>query len=125
MLLKAATIILCYCETIGREITAVNMRWTTTIKAFVDHWKALEECKKEDGVPDVPKITKHLAVTKWTEAFAYSLAHVMGRRNLTLYYVIRKDSVVPATSLPLAALIGGGLYLYSTEYGSIEGEPVA
>ena len=42
MRLKAATMILLYYETVGREIKAPNMRWTTTIKSFVENWKALE-----------------------------------------------------------------------------------
>ena len=110
MRLKAATVILRYYETVGRDITAPNMRWTTTIKYFVEHWKDLEELKKEADVPDVPKITKHLAVTKWTEAFADFLSHVVRRRTVPLSYVIRKDAVVPAIDLPLAAIFGWGLY---------------
>ena len=35
-----------------------------------------------------------------------------------------KDDVFPAISRPLAAIIGWGLYPYSTEYGSVEGELV-
>ena len=122
MRLKAETMILCYYETVGREITAPNMRWTTTIKSFVENWKALEERKKEADVPDVPKITKHLAVTKWTEAFPDLLAHVMGRSTVALSYVIRKDDVVPAITPPLAAIVGWSLYPYSTDYISVEGE---
>ena len=37
MRLKAATMILRYYGTVGREITAPNMRWTTIIKSFVEH----------------------------------------------------------------------------------------
>ena len=101
------------------------MRWTTTIKYFVEHWKALEEQKKEADVTDVPKIKKHLAITKWTEAFADFLARVMGRRTVTPSYIIRKDVVVPAIAPPLASIVGWGLYPYSTEYGSVEVELVA
>ena len=79
MRLKAATMILRYYETVRRDITAPNMRWTTTIKYFVEHWKALEERKKESDVPDVPKITNYLAVTKWTETFPEFLACVTAR----------------------------------------------
>ena len=112
---KAETMIFCYYETFGREITAPNMRWTTIIKYFVEHWKALEEQKKEADVPDVPKITKHLAVIKWLEAFTDFLAHVIGRRNVHLSYVIRKDAVFPAISPPLAVIFGWGLYPYSVD----------
>ena len=106
MRLKAATAILRYYETVGRESIAANMKWTTTINSFVEHWKALEEQKKEADVTDVQKITKHLAVTKWTEACADFLDRVMGRRTLPLSYVIRKDAVVAAIAPPLAEIIG-------------------
>ena len=49
----------------------------------------------------------------------------MGRRTAPLSYAIRKDAVFPAIALPLAAIMGWGLYPYSTEYGSVEGELVA
>ena len=122
MHLKAATIILRYYETFGREITSLNMMWTTTIKSFNENWKSLEKRKKKADVPDVPKITKHLAFKKWTEAFEDFLACVMGRRTMSLSYVIRKDAVVPALAPHLATIFGWGLYPYSTEYGSVEEE---
>ena len=106
--------ILRYYETAGREITAPNMRWTTTIKYFVEHWKVLEELDKEADFPDVPNITKQLAVTKWTEALADFLARVMGRRTMPLSYVIRKDDFVPEIYLHLAAIVRWGLYPYLT-----------
>ena len=101
------------------------MRWTATIKYFVEHWKALEERKKEADVPDVPKMTKQLAVTKWKESFTDFLDRVMGRRTVPLSYVIRKDAVVSAIAPTLAAIVGWGFYPYSTEYGSVKGELVA
>ena len=55
MRLKAATMILRYYETVGRDITAPNMRWMTTIKSFVEYWKALEERKKGADIPEVPE----------------------------------------------------------------------
>ena len=42
MRLKVELMILCYNETVGKDITAPKMRWTTTITAFVDHWKDFE-----------------------------------------------------------------------------------
>ena len=121
MRLKVATMIFLYYETVGMESTAANMRWTTTIKSFVEHWKDLEGKNKEADVTDVPKITKHFAVTKWTEAFADFLARVTGRRTVPLSYVIRKYAVFPYIAPPLPTIIGWGLYPYSTEYGSVEG----
>ena len=119
MRLKAETTILRYYETVWREITAPNMRWTTTIKSFVGPWKAVEEQKKEDDVTNVPKITEYLAVTKLMEAFADFLAYVMGRRNVTSYYVSRQNDVVPVIAPPLAAIVGWVFNPYLTEYVSV------
>jgi hypothetical protein len=40
-------------ETVGRPMTPINMRWVGAIKAFIPHWKALTDKKKNDDVPDV------------------------------------------------------------------------
>ena len=68
MRLVAASKIGRYYETVGRELSAANMKWSETIKVFFRHFKALEDRKKENDIPDVPKITKSLAVTKWSES---------------------------------------------------------
>ena len=64
MRLFAASKIVRYYEVVGRELTAANMKWSETIKVFSQHFKALEDRKMESDIPDVPKITKSLAVTK-------------------------------------------------------------
>ena len=118
--LRAATHIMRYYETIGREATAANMKWTTCIKSFTQHWKALEDRKAEADIPDVPKITKSLVVTKWTEAFADFLNRVMGIRSVPLSYIIHEHGTVPAVAptlaiLPCALLLQFGIFEHSNE----------
>lgn len=127
MRLEGATKIVKYYETVGRELTAVNMRWNNAIKIFVQHFKALEVTKKENEVPDVPKITKTLAVTKWSESFKDFLSRVLGMRMIPLSYVIRDEAEVPAAAPPLAthAAPANGVYPYSELHGSVEEELIA
>ena len=55
-------------QTVGRDLTAVNIQWNQVMSNFEIQWKALKQRKDEDD-PDVPKITKALPIIKWTEAF--------------------------------------------------------
>ena len=57
-----------YDNTIRRDLSAGNMRWSNVMKNFEIQWKALKEHKEADD-PDVPKISKSLSIMKWTEAF--------------------------------------------------------
>ena len=127
MRLEGATKIVRYYETVGRELTATNMKWQNTIKIFVQHYKALEDKKEENDVPDVPKVTKTLAVTKWSESFKDFLSRVLGMRMIPLSYVIRDSATVPAGAPPLAVhpAPANGFYPYSSEHGSVEDELVA
>ena len=102
MRLVADSKIVRYYETVGRELTAAIMKWSETIKVFFQHFKALEDRKKENDIPDVPKITKSLAVTKWSESFQDFLSRVLGMKMISLAYIIREDDDVSATALPLA-----------------------
>ena len=99
--LKAVAKLLRYYELVGRTMTSVNVRFDPTIKRFTEHWQALEDRKKED-VPDIPKITRALPATKWTESFADFLHRVLGARLIVLFYVIRADVAVPGVEPPLA-----------------------
>ena len=117
--LTAACEVARYYETVGRTMTPINMRWMGAIKAFIPHWKALTDKKKNDDVPDVPKITKALVVIKWTEAFGDFLNRVLGRRFIPLAYVIRPESVVPAAAPDLATG-----QPYGAIFGSVEEELV-
>lgn len=111
--LQAAVDIAKYYDAVSRELTAGNMRWDPVIKEFVQHWKALLD-RKDDDVPDVPKITKALPVMKWTEAFRDFAQRVVGVRTIPLSYVIRPDAGVADPPPPLAANLP-----YSDEHGSV------
>jgi hypothetical protein len=116
--LKAASDLVRYYETVGRDLTAANMRWNPTIKLFNEHWKSLVERKKDDR-PETPKITRGLPVVKWTEAFRDFLNRVIGSRHIPLVYLIRDVVDVPA-----APLCATGLP-HAEEFGSVEAELIA
>ena len=117
--IKAAMFIVKYYETVGRETTPNNMRWDPVIKNFIEHWKALKD-RKEDDVPEVPKISKTLTAMKFSEAFPDFLGRVVGVRNIPLTYVIRA-SVEVANPPPALAVDKP----YSVEHGSVEAELIA
>ena len=81
MRLKVATDAVRYYEMVGRDPTSANMHNTNVLKTFADHWKSLEDYKKED-VPDVPKISKNLYITRWTESFQDFLSLAIGQRHM-------------------------------------------
>ena len=89
------------------------------MKNFEIQWKALK-AKKEEDVPDVPKISKSLPVIKWTEAFQDFLARVIGVRTIPLSYVIRQ--VVEVNNPPPVRATDQP---HSTRHGSVEGELIA
>ena len=90
------------------------------IRNFNEHWKALEAKTDEDKLL-VPKITKSLVVTKWSESMADFLMRVVGSRKIPLSYVIWKNvSPMPVAIPDLAAN-----QPYSEIYGSVEGELIA
>ena len=74
--LLVATDLVKYYNTVGRELTAANIRWTHVMKNFEIQWKALKKRKDEDA-PDTPKITRSLPVIRWTEAFKDFLSRVI------------------------------------------------
>ena len=116
--LKIAARAVRYYEAISRPLSAGNMHYNNVLKTFELQWKALETRKEEDE-PDVPKITKNLRVTRWSEAFSDFLRRIIGVRNAPLVYVIRENDAVGAAP-PLANNLP-----YSTEHGSVEGELIA
>ena len=117
--LKAAITIAKYYETVGRPLTASNMRWDPVIKNFTEHWKALGERKDETNL-ETPKISKTLTIMKWTEAFSDFSRHVIGSRTIPLSYVIRAEEDVPDAAPPLMQN-----QPYAEEFGSVEEELVA
>ena len=117
--LKAAMHIAKYCKTVNRELTSANMRWDPVIKNFVEHWKALQDCKEEDA-PDVPKISKTLTIMKWAEAFPDFLQRVVGARTIPLSCVARETVDVADPPPPLV-----NQQPYSEGHGSVEEELIA
>ena len=67
-----------YYDTVGRELTVANIRWTHVMKNFEVQWKALKDHKDIGDVPDVPVITKQLPIMHWSEAFSDFLSRVIG-----------------------------------------------
>ena len=108
-----------YYATVGRELTAANLQWSTIMKNFEIQWTALKERKGDDS-PDIPKISKALPVIKWTEAFQDFLNRTIGNHNIPLAYIIRDERNPPAAALPLA--VGQP---HSIEHGSVEAELIA
>ena len=84
-----------YYNTIGRDLSAGNMRWSNVTKNFEIQWKAFKEREEADD-PEVPKVTKSLPIMKWTEAFQDYLHRIVGVRTIPLAYVMRETMDVPA-----------------------------
>ena len=116
--LGAACDIVCYYETVGRPLTAANMRYTTIIRNFAEQWKALNDRKGEEI--EVPKVTRSLPVLKWVEAFQDFLHRKIGARGIPLAYVVRETVQVPPIVPPLATDRP-----HSIMYGSVEAELIA
>jgi hypothetical protein len=100
-LMEAGELIRFY-ETIGRTLTAANIKFDPIIKDFTKQWKALTS-RKDDDSPDVPIISKALPVIKWTEAFDDFLSRTIGVRMIPLSYVTREKVEVPAACPALKA----------------------
>ena len=114
--LTAAANLVRFYDTVGRELTAANLKWNEVGKHFEEQWKTLKEKKSNDD-PEVPKITKTLPVIKWTESFPEFLGQVVGARMIPLSYVIREVVVPPANAPDLAPN-----QPHSEEHGSVEEE---
>ena len=112
--LLAASNLVRFYDAIGRDPTAANMRWITTVRNFEEQWKALSAKKDEDD-PDTPLISKALPIIKWCESFKDHLHRCVGVRHVPLAYVIRDNVTVPVVC---PALLPG--QPYSVEHGSIE-----
>ena len=119
MRVLAACDLIRFYVTIGRNLTAGNIRWDPIIKDFKIQWKALEDRKKADK-PDTPKISKALPIIKWTEAFDDYLHRIIGSRLVPLAYVTRETAAVDANVPELATNKP-----HSARYGSVEGDLVA
>ncbi len=101
MHLKGAMKIAKFYENIDRPLDSDNMTWVV-IKRFLEQWKALMECKKEDvGLP--PKLTKSSPVHKWLELMGLYLGKKVGVRNAPLSYLVHLYSNVLAIAPPRQA----------------------
>ena len=99
-LLEACDIIRFY-QTIGRNLTAGNIRYNPVIRNFAQQWKALKD-RKENDETEVPKVTKALPIIKWSEAFVDYCNKKIGARTIPLAYVIRPAITPPAVASLLA-----------------------
>ena len=117
--LTVACELVCYYNTIGRDLSTGNMLWSNVMKNFEIQSKALKECKEADD-PDILKISKSLPIMNWTEAFQDYLHRTIGVRTIPLAYIMRETVDVPAIP-PLQEANKP----HSTEYGSIEVELIA
>lgn len=117
--LKVAANAVRYYEAIDRPLTAGMMHYSNCLTHFELQWNALVQ-REDDDQPDVPKITRNLKVTKWSESFSDFLHRVNGVRHAPLAYVIRANEVVAAPAPALAHQRP-----YSNEHGSVEGELIA
>ena len=117
--LKVAANAVRYYEAIGRDITSQNMHYNNTLKNFEIQWKSILEKVEKDG-PEVPKITRNLKITRWSESFKIFLSRTYGVRKAALSYVIREN--VQRTD-PAPALANNRPH--SEEHGSVEGEMIA
>ena len=108
-----------YYKTVGRDVTAGNIKWNRVMRNFDIQWKALQERSKNDETPDVPKISKALPIIKWTESFHDFLGQVIGVRTIPLTYVVRGQVEVAMPAPPLMTN-----QPHSFEHGSVELELV-
>ena len=106
-------------DTVGHDLTAVNMPWTHVAKNLKTQWKALKSHKDEDD-PDIPKITRALPIMKWTEAFQDFLQQIVGVRMIPLAYIFRSNVVVSPQAPPLQAN-----QPHSEQHGSVEAKMIA
>lgn len=117
--LKVAAKAVCYYQLVDRATTPGNMHFTDVLRNFELQWSSLED-KIDADEPDVPKITRNLAVTRWSESFSDFLNQSYGVRKAPLAYVIRDDATVVVPGPALAHH-----QPHSNEHGSVEGELIA
>ncbi len=56
-----------YCNTVERELTAANLQWIHMTKNFDIQGKFLK-ARKDEKIPELPKIAKLLPIILWMEA---------------------------------------------------------
>ena len=117
--LKVAAQAVKYYDATARPLSAGGMHYTNCLKTFELQWDALITRGDEDA-PDVPKITRNVRITNWSESFQDHVHNVIGVRHAPLAYVIRSDETV---AMPPPAL--AHQRPYSNAHGSVEAELIA
>ena len=111
-----------YYETVGRPLTAANMKWSQVLSNFEIQWKSITDRSSKDP-PETPKITKGTTVMKWSEAFKDHCHQYIGARNIALAYVIRENPAVPALFPEQGTNAAGTINVpHAAEYGLIDAE---
>ena len=103
-----------YYDMIGRDVTPDNMSWPS-LKNF-----CFPETRAKEDKPDVPKLTKGMAVPKWAASMEIYLRGIIGVRKAPMAYLIRPDATV---ATPAPALLPD--QPHSEEHGSVEEELIA
>lgn len=117
--LKIAAKAIRYYQSVQRATDSSNMHYVRVLSKFELQWEAIIAKGKEDE-PDVPKVTKNLAITRWSESFNDFMNQVYGSRDTPLSYVIRPSVDVP---VPAPDLLNN--QPHSAQHGSVEGELIA
>ena len=117
--LEVACNLIRFYETIGRPLTASNLKWTNVMRRFGTLWENLIVRKNEVQAP-TPKITKELPILKWVEPFKDHLCRCIGGRIIPLIYVVRTYVTVTGICPPLAMD-----QPFSEEHGSIDEDLIA
>jgi hypothetical protein len=112
MRIEVACNLIRFYDTIGRPLTATNLKWTVMYK-FGLIWKSLV-ARQLKAHPETPKISLELTIMKWLEAFEDHLHCCIGVRMIPLSYVIRENANV-ACAPPLATDEP-----FSGEWGSVQ-----
>ena len=111
-----------YYDTVGRPLTAANMRWSQVLVNFEIQWRSITDRAKMDH-PETPRITKGTTVMKWSEAFKDHCHQYIGARNIALAYVIRDKANVPADFPAQGTNDVGTINVpHAANYGSIDAE---
>ncbi len=108
-----------YYAAIDRTLTAGMMHYGNCLIHFELQWNALVKRGEEDE-PNIPKITRNLRVTRWSESFNDVLHRINGLRHTPLAYVVRSEAAVANQAPPLLRNRP-----FSDTHGSVEGELVA
>ena len=65
-----------YYAMIRQTLTIMNLQWTPNMPNFKELWKTIEQSKKLDTLI-TPKISKAMAVMKWTESLSDHLDRII------------------------------------------------